>query len=113
MQNANPTPSSSGRPSQDAAVRGSTTLAIAHALSYLLRNSNGAVVGQIMRDLHIDGGALGLLTAMYLLAFAAMQLPVGVLLLAGQSLWAGLLRLTALAWFMAPRLTSLAAQRAS
>lgn len=55
-------------------------LAAGYFLSYLFRNVNGVVAGDIMRDLGTGAGALGLLTSVYFLTFAAAQLPVGVLL---------------------------------
>ena len=55
-------------------------LAAGYFLSYLFRNVNGVVAGDIMHDLGIGADALGLLTSVYFLAFAAAQLPVGVLL---------------------------------
>jgi len=55
-------------------------LAAGYFLSYLFRNVNGVVAGDIMRDLGIGADALGLLTSVYFLTFAAAQLPIGVLL---------------------------------
>jgi predicted MFS family arabinose efflux permease len=55
-------------------------LAAGYFLSYLFRNVNGVIAGDIMRDLGTGAGALGLLTSVYFLTFAAAQLPVGVLL---------------------------------
>lgn len=55
-------------------------LAAGYFLSYLFRNVNGVIATDIMRDLGIGAGALGLLTSVYFLTFAAAQLPVGVLL---------------------------------
>ncbi len=55
-------------------------LAAGYFLSYLFRNLNGVVAGDIMHDLGIGADALGLLTSVYFLTFAAAQLPVGVLL---------------------------------
>ncbi len=55
-------------------------LAVGYFLSYLFRNVNGVVAGDIMRDLGIGADALGVLTSAYFLTFAAAQLPVGVLL---------------------------------
>lgn len=55
-------------------------LAGGYFLSYLFRNVNGVVAADIMRDLGIGADALGQLTSIYFLAFAAAQLPVGVLL---------------------------------
>ena len=55
-------------------------LAAGYFLSYMFRNVNGVVAADIMRDLGIGADALGQLTSVYFLAFAAAQLPVGVLL---------------------------------
>lgn len=55
-------------------------LAAGYFLSYLFRNVNGVVAGDIMHDLGIGAGALGALTSVYFLTFAAAQLPVGMLL---------------------------------
>lgn len=55
-------------------------LAAGYFLSYLFRNVNGVVAGDIMRDLGIGADTLGLLTSVYFLTFAMAQLPVGVLL---------------------------------
>jgi len=68
----------SGRPS--AVVTALAALGAGYCLSYLFRNVNGVVGADIMRDLGIGAGALGWLTAAYLLAFSAAQLPVGMLL---------------------------------
>lgn len=55
-------------------------LAAGYFLSYLFRNVNGIVASDIERDLDIGADALGQLTSIYFLTFAAAQLPVGVLL---------------------------------
>ena len=55
-------------------------LAAGYFLSYLFRNVNSVVATDIMRDLGVGADALGLLTSVYFLTFAAAQLPVGVLL---------------------------------
>ena len=55
-------------------------LAAGYMLSYLFRNVNGMVAPDIMRDLGVGAGSLGLLTSFAFLTFAAAQLPVGVLL---------------------------------
>ena len=67
-------------PGQSLAVAALLPLAAGYFLSYLFRNVNGVVAGDIMRDLGIGADALGLLTSVYFLTFAAAQLPVGVLL---------------------------------
>jgi len=67
-------------PGRSLAAAALLPLAAGYFLSYLFRNVNGVVAGDIMRDLGIGADALGLLTSIYFLAFAAAQLPVGVLL---------------------------------
>ena len=62
------------------AVAALLPLAAAYFLSYMFRNVNGVVAADIMRDLGVGADALGLLTSVYFLTFAAAQLPVGVLL---------------------------------
>jgi sugar phosphate permease len=52
----------------------------AYFLSYLYRTAN-AVIGPVLsKDLALGAGSLGLLTSAYFLAFAAAQLPLGMLL---------------------------------
>ncbi|MCM8612141.1 MFS transporter [Accumulibacter sp.] len=52
----------------------------AYFLSYLYRTAN-AVIGPVLSDeLKLGAGDLGLLTSAYFLAFAAAQLPLGMLL---------------------------------
>jgi MFS family permease len=63
-----------------AARRAMLSLAAGYFLSYLLRNVNGALAGDIVAELGIRADAFGQLTSAYFLAFAAAQLPVGVLL---------------------------------
>ncbi len=52
----------------------------AYLLSYLFRTVNAVVSPELTRDLGLAPGALGLLTSTYFVAFAAVQLPAGVLL---------------------------------
>jgi predicted MFS family arabinose efflux permease len=54
--------------------------AMGYLLSYLLRAVNAVVAPELVRDFAIGPAELGLLTAAYLLAFCAFQLPLGVLL---------------------------------
>lgn len=54
--------------------------AIGYFMSYLLRAVNAVVAPDLVRDLALSPGQLGLLTAAYLGAFALFQLPLGVLL---------------------------------
>jgi len=52
----------------------------AYLLSYLFRTANAVISPELARELALNSSALGLLTSAYFLAFAAMQLPVGMLL---------------------------------
>ena len=54
--------------------------AAGYLLSYLLRVVNAVISPDLTRDLALAPSALGLLTSVYFVAFAAMQLPVGMLL---------------------------------
>jgi len=49
-------------------------------LSYFFRNVNAVISRDLARDFDLSSADLGFLTATYLLAFAAFQLPLGVLL---------------------------------
>ena len=51
-----------------------------YLMSYLYRSINAVVSPELTHDLGLAPGALGLLTSAYLIAFAAIQLPAGVLL---------------------------------
>jgi len=57
-----------------------SAFAAAYLLSYLFRTANAVISPELSRDLALNPSALGLLTSAYFLAFAAMQLPVGMLL---------------------------------
>ena len=54
--------------------------ALGYFLSYLYRTVNAVLAPDLVRDLGLDPARLGLLTATYFLAFAAAQLPLGLLL---------------------------------
>ena len=54
--------------------------ALGYFLSYLFRTVNAVIAPDLVADLGVDPGSLGLLTSAYFLAFAAFQLPLGVLL---------------------------------
>ncbi len=54
--------------------------ALGYFLSYLYRTVNAIIAPDLVQDLGVDPASLGLLTSTYLLAFAAFQLPLGVLL---------------------------------
>lgn len=54
--------------------------ALGYFLSYLYRVVNTIIAGDLSKDVQIDAGQLGLLTSTYLITFAAVQLPLGILL---------------------------------
>ncbi len=54
--------------------------AAGYFLSYLLRTVNAVIAPELARELALTAADLGLLTSAYLLAFAAFQIPLGLLL---------------------------------
>lgn len=54
--------------------------AAGYLLSYLYRTVNAVISPELVRELALNPSALGLLTSAYFLAFAVMQVPVGILL---------------------------------
>ncbi len=54
--------------------------AVGYFLSYLLRNANAVISPELTQDLGLAAADLGLLTSVYMLAFGAFQLPLGILL---------------------------------
>jgi predicted MFS family arabinose efflux permease len=54
--------------------------AAGYLLSYLYRTVNAVISPELSRELGLAPGSLGLLTSAYFVAFAAMQIPVGMLL---------------------------------
>jgi predicted MFS family arabinose efflux permease len=54
--------------------------AAGYFLSFFFRNVNAVIAKDLARDFALSPQELGFLTSMYLLAFAAFQLPLGVLL---------------------------------
>jgi MFS family permease len=54
--------------------------ALGYFLSYLLRVVNAVIAPDLVRDLSLTAADLGLLTSTNFLAFAAAQLPLGILL---------------------------------
>jgi len=54
--------------------------AFGYFLSYLFRTVNAVIAPNLAVDLGLDPADLGLLTSAYFLAFAAFQLPLGILL---------------------------------
>src|SRR5512144_1697720 len=51
-----------------------------YLLSYLFRSVNAVISPELTRDLALMPASLGLLTSAYFVAFAAVQLPAGMLL---------------------------------
>src|SRR5258708_25739444 len=54
--------------------------AAGYFLSFFFRNVNAVISKDLAREFSLSPSDLGFLTSMYLLAFAAFQLPLGVLL---------------------------------
>jgi predicted MFS family arabinose efflux permease len=54
--------------------------AAGYLLSYLYRTVNAVISPELSRELGLAPGSLGLLTGAYFIAFAALQIPVGMLL---------------------------------
>ena len=62
------------------AVRVLLPFAFGYYLSYLGRNINAVIAPDLVAELGLNAASLGLLTSVYFFAFAAFQLPLGVLL---------------------------------
>jgi MFS family permease len=54
--------------------------AAGYFLSYIFRVVNAVIAPDLMKDIGVGPSALGMLTAVYFISFAAFQLPLGVLL---------------------------------
>ena len=54
--------------------------AAGYYLSYLLRTVNAVIAPELARELSLSAADLGLLTSAYLLTFAVIQIPLGLLL---------------------------------
>lgn len=54
--------------------------AAAYFLSQFYRSANAVIAPDLSQELHIGAGQLGLLTSLFYLAFAAVQLPLGAAL---------------------------------
>ncbi|HEX6945006.1 MAG TPA: MFS transporter [Casimicrobiaceae bacterium] len=68
------------RPAPPAFVPLYTAFAAGYLLSYLFRTVNAVISPELTRDLGLAPGSLGFLTSAYFVAFAVMQIPVGMLL---------------------------------
>jgi len=56
------------------------SFAAAYVLSYTYRTANAVISPELSASLNIGASSLGLLTSAYFVAFAAMQIPAGMLL---------------------------------
>ncbi|HPE59784.1 MAG TPA: MFS transporter [Thiolinea sp.] len=54
--------------------------ALGYFLSYLYRVVNTAITTELAGDIGVDAAQLGLLTSVYFITFAAVQIPLGILL---------------------------------
>ena len=68
------------KPSLSLVLVALTPFSFSYLFSYLYRAANAVVAGDLVAELGLTAAELGLLTAAYLIAFAAFQLPLGVLL---------------------------------
>jgi predicted MFS family arabinose efflux permease len=50
---------------------------LAYFLSYFYRSTNAVIADDLVRDVGLTAGALGLMTSLFFVAFAAVQLPLG------------------------------------
>ena len=53
------------------------SFAVAHFLSNFVRSANAVIAGDLSRDVGLGPSDLGLMTSLYFLAFAVVQLPLG------------------------------------
>jgi predicted MFS family arabinose efflux permease len=67
-------------PGPNPVIRVLLPFAGAYVLSYLYRSVNAVIASDLSIDFGLSAAQLGFLTSSYLLAFAAFQLPLGVLL---------------------------------
>ncbi len=67
-------------PSLPLVILALTPFGLGYFLSYLYRATNAVVAPDLVRDVGLTAGELGLLTAAYLLTFALFQMPLGILL---------------------------------
>jgi len=90
-------------------IRVFVPFAFGYFLSYLYRTINAVIAPNLVHDVGLDPADLGLLTSAYFLAFAAFQLPLGVLLdrFGPRRVEAGLLLFAALGAFIFARAESL------
>lgn len=68
------------RPSRGAWTLTFSALAAGYALSFLFRNINAVLAPTLAAEFGLSSSALGTLTAVYLLTFSLMQIPLGLLI---------------------------------
>jgi len=59
------------------ALRVFVLFTLAYFLSYFFRSANAVIAPDLTRELGLDAATLGLMTSLFYLAFAAVQLPLG------------------------------------
>lgn len=79
-RDTSPAGTSAGYPSLPTIFLALTPFSLSYLFSYLYRAANAVVSGDLVAELGLSPSELGLLTATYLVTFAAFQLPLGVLL---------------------------------
>lgn len=62
------------------ALRVFVTLLLAYFLSYFFRSANAVISADLQRDLELSSAQLGLMTSLFYLTFALVNLPLGSLL---------------------------------
>jgi fucose permease len=55
-------------------------LAALYAVSQFLRNSIGVIANDLARELHLTATQTGFLSSAFFFAFAAVQIPIGILI---------------------------------
>lgn len=60
-----------------ASLRVFALFTLAYFLSYFFRSANAVIAPDLTRELGLDAATLGLMTSLFYLAFAAVQLPLG------------------------------------
>ncbi len=59
------------------ALRVFVLFTLAYFLSYFFRSANAVIAPDLTREMGLDAATLGLMTSLFYLAFAAVQLPLG------------------------------------
>ena len=51
-------------------------LALGYAVSYFFRNANAIIEGDLVKEISLGPSDLGLLTSVYFISFATLQIPM-------------------------------------